>query len=107
MASTTRSGGAAVTRATAAGQDGHHQDLAGGHRGCYATPTARFEPQIMNKHQRRLSGIDEIVLALPAKRLTIGEIAVDFADVYDYLGVLAEPAAVDKLVAELKSALIV
>ena len=107
MARTTRSGAAAVTRVTAAGQYGHHRDPTGGHRGCHATPTARFEPQIVNKHQRRLSGIDEILLALPAKGLTTGEIAVDFADVYDYLGVLAEPAAVDKLVAKLKSALIV
>ncbi|MGA9357670.1 MAG: hypothetical protein WBW75_06545 [Mycobacterium sp.] len=67
----------------------------------------RFEPQVVNEHQRRLSGIDEMLLALPAKGLTTGEVAVDFADVYDRLRVLAEPAAVDKLVAELKSALIV
>ncbi|MGO9351414.1 MAG: hypothetical protein ACLP3C_11535 [Mycobacterium sp.] len=46
----------------------------------------RFEPQVVNEHQRRLSGIDEMLLALPAKGLTTGEVAADFADVYDYLG---------------------
>ena len=46
----------------------------------------RFEPQVVNEHQRRLSGIDEMLLALPAKGLTTREVAVDFADVYDYLG---------------------
>jgi putative transposase len=41
-----------------------------------------FEPQIVKKRQRRLSGIDEIVLSLTAKGLTTGEIAAHFADVY-------------------------
>jgi transposase-like protein len=35
-----------------------------------------FEPQIVKKRQRRLTGIDEIVLSLSAKGLTTGEIAV-------------------------------
>ena len=43
---------------------------------------ASFEPQIVRKRQRRLSGIDEIVLSLSAKGLTTGEIAAHFADVY-------------------------
>jgi putative transposase len=34
-----------------------------------------FEPQIAKKRQRRLTGIDEIVLSLSAKGLTTGEIA--------------------------------
>lgn len=34
-----------------------------------------FEPQIVKKRQRRLTGIDEIVLSLSAKGLTTGEIA--------------------------------
>jgi putative transposase len=42
-----------------------------------------FEPQIVNNHQRRLRGINDIVLALPAKGLNTGEIAADFADVYN------------------------
>jgi len=41
-----------------------------------------FEPQIVKKRQRRLSGIDEIVLSLTAKGLTTGEIAAHFADIY-------------------------
>jgi putative transposase len=34
-----------------------------------------FEPQIVRKRQRRLSGVDEIVLSLYAKGLTTGESA--------------------------------
>jgi putative transposase len=41
-----------------------------------------FEPQIVKKRQRRLSGVDEIVLWLHAKGLTTGEIAAHFAEIY-------------------------
>ncbi|QGK72250.1 IS256 family transposase [Allosaccharopolyspora coralli] len=41
-----------------------------------------FDPQIVKKRQRRLTGIDEIVLSLSAKGLTTGEIAAHFGDVY-------------------------
>jgi putative transposase len=41
-----------------------------------------FDPQIVKKRQRRLTGIDEIVLSLTAKGLTTGEIAAHFDDVY-------------------------
>jgi putative transposase len=41
-----------------------------------------FDPQIVKKRQRRLTGIDEIVLSLTAKGLTSGEVAAHFADVY-------------------------
>lgn len=41
-----------------------------------------FDPQIVRKRQRRLTGIDEIVLSLTAKGLTTGEVAAHFADVY-------------------------
>ncbi len=41
-----------------------------------------FEPQIVKKRQRRLTGVDEIVLSLSAKGLTTGEIAAHFDDVY-------------------------
>jgi hypothetical protein len=34
-----------------------------------------FEPQIVKKRQRRLGGVDEIVLSLCAKGLTTGEIS--------------------------------
>src|SRR5438093_11508521 len=41
-----------------------------------------FEPRIVKKRQRRLSGVDELVISLAAKGLTTGEIAAHFADVY-------------------------
>src|SRR4051794_31679272 len=41
-----------------------------------------FEPQIVRKRQRRLNGVDEIVLSLYAKGLTTGEISAHFAEVY-------------------------
>ena len=46
-----------------------------------------FEPQIVKKRQRRLTEIDEIVLSLTAKGLTIGEVAAHFAEVYGGDGV--------------------
>jgi hypothetical protein len=36
---------------------------------------ASFQPQIVKKRQRRLTGVDEIVLSLTARGLTTGEIA--------------------------------
>jgi transposase-like protein len=45
--------------------------------------TARtFEPQIVKKRQRRLTGVDEMVLSLSAKGLTHGEISAHLAEVY-------------------------
>jgi transposase-like protein len=41
-----------------------------------------FEPQIVRKRQRRLSGVDDLVLSLSAKGLTHGEIAAHLAEVY-------------------------
>ncbi|WP_027140523.1 IS256 family transposase [Pseudofrankia saprophytica] len=41
-----------------------------------------FEPQIVKKRQRRLSGVDEIVLSLYAKGLTTGEISAHFEEIY-------------------------
>jgi hypothetical protein len=41
-----------------------------------------FEPQIVKKRQRRLTGVDEIVLSLTARGLTTGEIAAHFHEVY-------------------------
>lgn len=41
-----------------------------------------FEPQLVRMRQRRLNGIDQIVLSLTARGLTTGEIAAHFADVY-------------------------
>lgn len=41
-----------------------------------------FDPVVVRKRQRRLSGVDEMVLSLSAKGLTTGEIAGFFADTY-------------------------
>jgi transposase-like protein len=41
-----------------------------------------FEPAIVRKRQRRLDGIDQIVLSLTARGLTTGEIAAHFDEVY-------------------------
>ena len=40
------------------------------------------EQKIVRKRQRRLDGIDEIVLSLTARGLTTGEVAAHFDDVY-------------------------
>jgi len=42
-----------------------------------------FEPKIVKKRQRRLDGVDQIVLSLTARGLTTGEVAAHLADVYD------------------------
>ena len=43
---------------------------------------ASFAPTIVRKRQRRLTGIDQIILSLTAKGLTTGEVAAHFDDVY-------------------------
>jgi putative transposase len=42
-----------------------------------------FDPQIVRKRQRRVSGVDDLVVSLSAKGLTHGEIAAHLAEVYD------------------------
>ena len=41
-----------------------------------------FEPQIVRQRQRRLSGLDSLVISLSAKGLTHGEICAHLAEVY-------------------------
>jgi transposase-like protein len=41
-----------------------------------------FEPQIVAKRQRRLTGVEDLVLSLSAKGLTHGEICAHLAEVY-------------------------
>jgi putative transposase len=53
-----------------------------------------FEPQIVRKRQRRLSGVDEIVLSLYAKGLTTGEISAHFAEIY---GASVSPETVSRI----------
>jgi transposase-like protein len=43
---------------------------------------ATFEPRIVGKRERRLSGVDELVISLSAKGLTTGEVAAHLAEVY-------------------------
>jgi transposase-like protein len=43
---------------------------------------ASFTPQIVKKRQRRLTGVDSMVLSLSAKGLTHGEICAHLAEVY-------------------------
>ena len=41
-----------------------------------------FEPKLVGKRQRRLSGVDELVISLSAKGLTHGEICAHLGEVY-------------------------
>jgi hypothetical protein len=41
-----------------------------------------FEPKLVKKHQRRLTGVEDLVISLSAKGLTTGEIAAHLGDVY-------------------------
>ncbi len=41
-----------------------------------------FEPQLVKKRQRRLRGVDEMVISLTAKGLTTGEVSAHLAEVY-------------------------
>lgn len=62
-----------------------------------------FEPQIVKKRQRRLTGVDEIVLSLYAKGLTTGEISAHFAEIYG-ASVSKETVSriTDKVIAEMQ-----
>jgi transposase-like protein len=42
-----------------------------------------FQPRIVAKRARRLSGVDDLVISLSAKGLTTGEISAHLAEVYD------------------------
>jgi putative transposase len=43
---------------------------------------ASFEPKIVAKHQRRLAGVDQLVISLTARGLSSGEISAHLAEVY-------------------------
>jgi transposase-like protein len=75
--------------------EGRRENHRNGHRGKTVTtevgpveiqvPRDRagtFEPQLVRKRQRRLSGVDEMVLSLSAKGLTYGEISAHLREVY-------------------------
>ena len=46
-----------------------------------------FEPKIVAKRKRRLSGVDELVISLSAKGLTTGDVQAHLAEVYGAEGV--------------------
>ncbi len=41
-----------------------------------------FEPKIVKKRHKRLTGVDEVVISLAAKGLTAGEVQAHLAEVY-------------------------
>ena len=41
-----------------------------------------FEPQLVRKRQRRLSGVEDMVISLVAKGLTTGEVSAHLAEIY-------------------------
>ena len=43
---------------------------------------ASFQPQIVRKRQRRLGGVEDLVVSLVAKGLTTGEVAAHLAEIY-------------------------
>ena len=51
---------------------------------------ATFQPQMVRKRQRRLSGLDGLVISLSAKGLTHGEVSAHLAEVYRRAGVQAD-----------------
>ena len=44
---------------------------------------ASFEPRIVAKRQRRMAGVNDLVISLVAKGLTTGEVAAHLAEIYD------------------------
>ena len=63
-------------------QDGADRGRPGRRSRCPATVTAASSRRSVKKRQRRLTGVDEMVLSLSAKGLTHGEISAHLAEVY-------------------------
>jgi putative transposase len=84
-------------------RNGHSQKSVQGHLGevRIATPRDRdgtFEPQLVPKHERRLSGFDEKILALYAKGMTTRDIQEVVKELYS---VDVSPALVSEITADL------
>lgn len=62
-------------------QDAVDRGRPGGPGGA-AGPGGQLTPQVVAKRQRRLGGIDELVISLTAKGLTTGEVCAHLAEVY-------------------------
>lgn len=104
---TTRLGGPAKSRAPKKGgsnrRNGHSSKNVKCELGEIPLQTPRdrngtFEPQLIGKHQRRLEGFDEKILALYAKGMTTRDIQDIVHDLY---GVEISPALVSEITADL------
>jgi putative transposase len=84
-------------------RNGHSQKTISGELGDITLDTPRdrqgtFEPQLVGKHQRRLAGFDEKILALYAKGMTTRDIQEIVKDLY---GVDVSPTLVSQITADL------
>jgi transposase-like protein len=84
-------------------RNGHSQKTVSGDMGDIALRTPRdrngsFEPQLIGKHQRRLAGFDDKILALYAKGMTTRDIQDIVKDLY---GVDVSPTLVSEITADL------
>jgi putative transposase len=84
-------------------RNGHSQKTVSGELGELTLDTPRdrnatFEPQLIAKHQRRLSGFDEKILTLYAKGMTTRDIQDVVKDLY---GVDVSPTLVSEITADL------
>ena len=84
-------------------RNGHSQKTVSGDMGDLTLRTPRdrnstFEPQLVGKHQRRLAGFDEKILALYAKGMTTRDIQEIVKDLY---GVDVSPTLVSEITADL------
>jgi putative transposase len=84
-------------------RNGHSQKTVRGEMGELTLDTPRdrhgtFEPQLIPKHQRRLSGFDEKILALYAKGMTTRDIQDIVKELY---GVEVSPTLVSEITADL------
>lgn len=84
-------------------RNGHSQKTVSGDMGDIQLQTPRdrngtFEPQLIGKHQRRLAGFDDKILALYAKGMTTRDIQDIVKDLY---GVEVSPTLVSEITADL------
>ena len=63
-------------------EDGDDRCRRGRVCGCHGTATARFDPQTVPKHQRRLDGLSGNVISLYAKGMTTGDIQAHLLEIY-------------------------
>jgi transposase-like protein len=84
-------------------RNGHSQKTVGSDMGEFTLQTPRdrngtFDPKLVGKHQRRLDGFDEKILALYAKGMTTRDIQEIVKDLY---GVEVSPTLVSEITADL------